>query len=226
MGESVNEVSVDAVDPTLSLSERAYRLIRDRLVMLEIAPGSPINEERLAVSIGVGRTPMREALKRLEHERLVAVYPRRGTFATDVNITDLAHISEVRQRLEPLAAATAATRATAAERTALSELAREAAATDSDLSSGPDRLMRLDLRIHRALYVATHNPFLQDTLVSYDNLATRIWCLFLERLPGMAGHVRQHEPLIRAVVAGEPDTAAALASAHVAHFEQEVRSLL
>ena len=86
--------------------------------------------------------------------------------------------------------------------------------------------MRLDQRIHRALYVATHNPFLQDTLVSYDNLATRIWCLFLERLPGMAGHVRQHEPLIRAVVAGEPDTAAALASAHVAHFEQEVRSLL
>ena len=67
--------------------------------MLDIRPGSPINEDQLSASLGMGRTPIREALKRLAHERLVVAYPRRGTFATDVNITDLAHISEVRQHL-------------------------------------------------------------------------------------------------------------------------------
>ena len=79
-----------------SLAEQAYRFIRDRLVMLDIRPGSPINEEELGTALGMGRTPIREALKRLESERLVVAYPRRGTFATDVNISDLAHISEVR----------------------------------------------------------------------------------------------------------------------------------
>ena len=53
-------------------------------------------------------------------------------------------------------------------------------------STTPLELMRLDLRLHRAVYAATGNPYLESTLISYDNLATRIWCLFLDRLPGLA----------------------------------------
>ena len=112
----MQQVATEPGGEELSLAERAYRAIRDRLVMLDIRPGAPINEDQLAQSLGVGRTPVREALKRLQYERLITTYPRRGTFATDVNITDLAHISEVRQELEPLAAAQAARRATAADR--------------------------------------------------------------------------------------------------------------
>lgn len=121
---------------------------------------------------------------------LVVAYPRRGTFATEVNITDLAHISEVRQHLEPIAAAGAARRATTDERASLSELA---ARLQSEAMSGLDAadLMRVDLQSHRALCAATHNPFLEDTLTSYDSLANRIWCLFMHRLPGMAGHARR-----------------------------------
>ena len=76
--------------------------------MLEIAPGDPLNEGQLAAELGFGRTPLREALKRLETDHLVVSYPRRGTFATIVDITELAAISEVRQLLEPLAARKAA----------------------------------------------------------------------------------------------------------------------
>src|SRR5919106_3542738 len=104
-----------------SLADRAYREIRDRLVMLDIRPGSPINEDQLGASLGIGRTPVREALKRLAYERLVVAFPRRGTFATDVNITDLALISEVRQHLEPIAAAAAARRASDQDRASLSD---------------------------------------------------------------------------------------------------------
>jgi DNA-binding GntR family transcriptional regulator len=217
--------AVPAGDPAESLTDRAYREIRDRLVMLDIPPGSPINEDQLAASLGIGRTPVREALKRLGHERLVVAFPRRGTFATDVNITDLAHISEVRQHLEPIAAASAARRATARERASLSELAEELQ-SEAVAHMDPRDLMRVDLEAHRALYAATHNPYLEDTLVRYDNLANRIWCLFVQRLPGMAGHIGEHGPLLQAVAAGDADAAAELARDHVIHFEQEVRALL
>lgn len=208
-----------------SLAERAYLVLRDRLVTLDIPPGSPINDDQLAASLGVGRTPIREALKRLETERLVVAYPRRGTFATEVNITDLSHISEVRQHLEPAAAASAARRATAGDRAALSALLGELRIGDGEHADSVE-LMRLDMEMHRAIYAATHNPYLEDTLVRYDNLATRIWCLFLDRLPNLAGHVGEHSPLLYAIVAGEPDNAAALAAEHVAHFEQAIRAAI
>ena len=79
-----------------SLSERAYGAIQDKLIMLEIPPMAPIDEVSLVEALEVGRTPVREALKRLEVDRLVVSYPRRGTFATAVDITDLAYISEIR----------------------------------------------------------------------------------------------------------------------------------
>ncbi|WP_338894943.1 GntR family transcriptional regulator [Streptomyces sp. TG1A-60] len=206
----------------LSLAERAYRAIRDRLVMLEIRPGAPINEDQLAQSLGVGRTPVREALKRLQYERLITTYPRRGTFATDVHITDLAHISEVRQELEPLAAAQAARRATATDRAILAALRRELESAHPARHHAAE-LMHLDLQVHRAIYAATHNPYLEDTLVRHDNLATRIWCLFIDRLSDMAGHVEEHGPLIEAIVAGDPDRAAQLARSHVEGFERAIR---
>lgn len=209
----------------LSLAERAYRAIRDRLVMLEIRPGAPINEDQLAQSLGVGRTPVREALKRLQYERLITTYPRRGTFATEVNITDLAYISEVRQELEPLAAARAARRATATDRATLTALRRDLGSVDPRGLAAAD-LMHLDLRIHRAIYAATHNPYLEDTLVRHDNLATRIWCLFIDRLSDVAYHVEEHGPLIDAIVAGDHDTAAQLAYSHVEGFERAVRAAI
>jgi DNA-binding GntR family transcriptional regulator len=209
----------------VSFAEQAYRVIRDRLVTLEIRPGAPINDEQLAAGLGFGRTPVREALKRLESERLVVAFPRRGTFATEVNITDLSHISEVRQQLEPAAAASAARRATAADRAVIADLLDELHShTDSTLGSA--ELMRLDMRVHRAIYAATHNPYLEDTLVRYDNLATRIWCLFTDRLPGLAGHVGEHIPLLRAVIDGDPNKAAELSASHVAHFEQAIRAAI
>ena len=99
-----------------SLADVAYERIRDSLLTLEIRPGDPLYDEGIAKELGIGRTPVREALKRLEVDRLVVTYPRRGTFATRVEVTDLAFISEIRAQLEPLAAARAARVATAAAR--------------------------------------------------------------------------------------------------------------
>jgi DNA-binding GntR family transcriptional regulator len=200
-----------------SLAEQAYLFVRDQLVMLDIRPGDPINEEWLGTTLGMGRTPIREALKRLESERLVVAYPRRGTFATDVNISDLAHISEVRRTLEPMATAAAAGRATTADRATL----------DAGVPAGDNaELLRTDLALHRAIYRCVHNPFLEDTLIRYDNLATRIWCVFVPRLSGMAGHVDEHVPLLTAIIEGDAEKAAALTLEHVTGFEAAIRALI
>lgn len=216
-------MSVAAAEGQLSLAERAYQELCDRLVTLQIPPGAPINDEQMAAELGVGRTPVREALKRLETERLVVAYRRRGTFATEVQITDLGYLTEVRQRIEPLAASCAARRASPRDKAVLAGLLDE---LDDAVGAEVGELIRLDLRLHRALYAATSNPYLQDTLVRYDNLATRIWCLFLDRLPDLAGHVGEHGPLLRAVLEGSPDQAAALATEHVTSFEAAIRALL
>lgn len=209
-----------------SLADLAYRQIQDLLVRLDIRPGAPINEEDLCLRLGLGRTPVREALKRLEHERLVVAYPRRGTFATEINVTDLTHIFEVRAVIEPAAAASAARHATPADRAAFHAMATDLASTAAELAGQPGELMTLDVRIHRAIYAATHNPYLEDTLIRYGNLATRIWCLFLDRLPAMAAHVAEHRDLLQALAGGDAGQAAEIARRHVTDFDRAIRAVI
>lgn len=208
-----------------SQADRAYAAIQDRLIMLDIPPLAPIDDVALIESLGVGRTPVREALKRLEGDRLVQSYPRRGTFATGVDITDLAYISEIRGELEPLAAHRAATTASAQARDELRELAEETEALDV-LSLERSELMRWDLRVHRAIYRASGNPYLEDVLVRHNNLATRIFCLFLERMEHFDRHVGEHADLLCAIAGRDADEAEHLAHEHVVGFEEAVRAVI
>src|SRR5918997_3991593 len=228
---SVYDPTVTAVpldlDPSTatSLADKAYVAIRDRLIMLAINPGDPIDDDALAQDLGVGRTPVREALKRLEVDRLVVSYPRRGAFATGMDISDLAHISEIRAQLEPLAARRAAERASRVGHAELDELATRIQHLDVTRIDRTE-LMRWDLAVHRAIYRAAGNPHLEDVLIRYDNLATRIFCLFLDRLPTVDEHVGEHVELLRAIAAGEADRADDLAREHVLGFEQAIRAVI
>jgi DNA-binding GntR family transcriptional regulator len=93
-----------------SLSDRAYYAIRELIVTLELAPGSVVSERELMEQLGVGRTPVREALRDLARQRLVEVFPRRGIFVSGVDVGDIAGLSEVRLVLESTAARLAAER--------------------------------------------------------------------------------------------------------------------
>jgi DNA-binding GntR family transcriptional regulator len=208
-----------------SLADVAYESIRDRLLMLEIKPGELLNDDQLAKALGVGRTPVREALKRLELDRLVVTYPRRGTFATRVDVTDLSFISEIRAQLEPLAAARAARVATEAVRAQLRGILKDVEAFDAGAASVTETL-RLDARVHQGIYAAAANPHLEDILIRYDNLATRIWCMVIDRLPDLSRHVHEHLDLLRAVIDGDEAKAADLARVHVSGFEHAVREAL
>lgn len=212
-------------DAYASMAERAYHEIRDRLIMLDIAPGAPINEQALALELGIGRTPVRESLKKLELDHLVVAYARRGTFATQVDITDLAAVSEMRTVLEPLAARRAAMSARPQSRQALLAKADQIAAMDGRRESNR-ALMQYDIDVHRLIYSASGNEHLEETLVRLDNLATRIWCVVLDRLPSIDEHIREHIDLLRAIAGGDGDRAAEMALQHAVHFENSVRRVL
>jgi len=204
------------------LADRAYVELRDQIVTLAIPPGAPINEETLGRELHLGRTPLREAVKRLALENLVAVYPRRGTFVSEINITDLAHISDVRQKLEGHAAYRAAQRLTPGQRDELDALAGEIDAASGDANA----LMGLDARVHRFVYRCAGNPYLRETLERYLNLSLRIWYLALGRLPHLSERVHEHHDLLQAIREGEADRARAIAADHVATFEREIRGVL
>ena len=172
----------------------------------------------------MGRTPVREAIKRLALENLVTVFPRRGTFASDINITDLAHISDVRAHLEGHAAYRAAQRISNGQRIELTELLEELA--DSRQNDDLEHLMEVDARVHRFVYRCTGNPYLEETLTRYFNLSLRIWYLVIDRLPHLFTRVHEHDDLLHAIAAGEADQARAIVSDHVATFEREIRVVL
>jgi DNA-binding GntR family transcriptional regulator len=199
-------------------ADRAYLAIRGLIVSLELAPGAVIDERELMQRLGLGRTPVREALRQLAQEQLVEVFPRRGMFVTGVDVRDLARISEVRAALEPEAARLAAERATDEERDRLANLSDQ-------IKRGAD-LMGLDERIHRAIYSCAHNDLLEKTLGEYYVLAMRIWMIALERAEALEDAVEAHRDLVHAIVVGNADEAASLMRAHVENFEQAMHRVL
>ncbi len=204
-----------------SQSERAYLLIRDQIVTLQLRPGAVIEDTRLRQELRLGRTPIREALQRLAHEKLVSFVPHRGTFVTDINITDLARLTEVRVEMEGYAARLAAERATPEEREAMQRLRHELNALDSD----PDALIHLDQRIHRRVYRASHNRLLEDVCERYFNLSLRLWFLVLHRVH-LREAVEEQRELLDALLARDAVRAEAALRRHVLGFEQEIRKVL
>lgn len=212
--------STDAVSKGERLVDQAYRQIRDAIVAVHLQPGAPLDEKALSASLGLGLTPIRDALKRLTLEKLAVTYPRRGTFVSRINIADEARLTEIRVELEGLAAALAAERATEDDRATLLELL-------DDLEHGSDEgadLTGLDARVHRAIYAAARNEFLEATLNQYASLALRIWNFCLQDQRPVVEAISSQRECVDAVVRGDALAARMAAEQHLREFSQKVRS--
>jgi DNA-binding GntR family transcriptional regulator len=202
------------------IAERAYLDLRDRIVTLRLPPGAVLREEELMAELGIGRTPLREAVKRLTLENLVAVRPRRGTFVTDVHPSDIAALTEVRAELEGFAAQLAATRLDGEGRALV--LALRAEVDQLDREGDQDGLMRLDQRIHRLTWAQSRNPYLVETLERSFTLSLRIWYVVLDRMPSLRTTVHRQTQLLEALLAGDAVAARALMHEHVLAFQRDV----
>jgi len=218
--------------PVRSLSAEAYYRLRDLVVTLELPPGAVLDERQLMERLQLGRTPVREAVRRLAGEGLVTVFARRGTVVAPVDVRDLTHVSEVRTDLEALGAKLAAQRADAADRRRARELLDQIGAapvTALSATAGPEALrslIRLDQRVHHCVHHATHNRYLQETLGEYLTLSLRLWFLGLERVRRLDEAITEHRDVLTAVLDGDGQAAEQAARTHVSGFWQEMRRVL
>ena len=211
----------DVEAPSAGLvAERAYLELRDQIVTLRLAPGTVLREDALMREMKIGRTPLREAVKRLALENLVAVQPRRGTFVTGVEASDIVSISEVRAELESYAAELAALRMNGEARDAAEALLQEI----DEVTRPHDQewLMRFDERIHRFTWEATGNRYLVDTLEQYFTHSLRIWYLVLDRVPGLGHSVHDQMHLLNALVERDGERARTIMREHVLEFQREI----
>lgn len=202
------------------IADRAYLAMRDLIVTLRLPPGTALREDALMRDLDFGRTPLREAVKRLALEGLVEVRPRSGTYVTDVEAHDIVHIAEVRAELEAQAARLAAKRMDGVLRTTAAGLDAELRAIEGTL--GIDAYMALDERVHRFVWEAAANPYLVDALERLWALSLRIWHLVLDRVAALPAAVDEQRALLDALVAGDARRAGARMREHVQAFETEI----
>lgn len=200
----------------MSLTEVAYVTLRDRIIQLDLKPGSVLIEEQLMTELEMGRTPIREAVKRLAQEGFIVILPRRGTLVSEITASHPSQVGEVRVWIETLCGRLAAQRRTPADLEKFDDYRSRLASLDSN-SSG-EELLHLDASIHRDIHRMTYNPLLHDTADQYFNLALRIWYSVGARAPGQAyvlHEVQKHDELLRAIEDGDAELAGELAAAHV-----------
>ena len=214
--------SLPAAEPVAAklVAERAYLELRDRIVTLRLAPGTALREDELMREMAIGRTPLREAVKRLALENLVEVQPRRGTFVTAVEAADIVNITEVRAELEGYAAELAALRMSGDARRAAEALVEEI--EEVTRPHEQEWLMRFDERIHRFTWEASGNPYLAETLEHYFTHSLRIWYLVLDRVPGLGHAVHDQMHLLEALLARDGTRARNIMREHVLAFQREI----
>jgi DNA-binding GntR family transcriptional regulator len=204
-------------------AEQAYQEIKQRIITTELSPGSVINEAEMMEELGFGRTPVREALKKLQSDDLVVVKPRRGIFVSELAITDLSQIFEVRIELESLAARIATQRITESQLEQLSQLAD---LYQSSADSSREEMIELDGKFHALIREATQNRFLISNLEYYYNLSLRIWYLALPRAAVEEIDVGAHCEIYQAIAEGNQDLAAERISRHISDFHKTIKTYL
>lgn len=180
-----------------SAGARVYRILKDRILMCDYPPGSSLNEGRLAESLEVSKTPIREALAMLIHEGFVEVLPRQGYRVTDVTLADVQEVFNLRLLLEPAAAAMAAEHATAEQLQSLRAMADE----DHD----PDdfrALMAANLAFRRQLAEASGNARLASTLIHLLEEMQRLYLSGLDLRSGIEQLHSEHRDLVAALLKG------------------------
>ncbi|MBN9045543.1 MAG: GntR family transcriptional regulator [Rhizobiales bacterium] len=202
-------------------SDRAYNILLDRLVRMHYQPLQPLNERELTVELNIGLAPIREALRRLEGEHLVSIYPRRGIFSAEIGLRDQQSIKEVRMEIEGLAALLAALRGTPEEHEKLVAMA-DALVQETDIA----RQIAGDAEIHSTIYRMARNSYLEVMLKQNFNLALRLWYFCNQNSPAKSPETVDHRSLVGAIRDGEAETARMIMREHVAHDSDRVRDLL
>jgi DNA-binding GntR family transcriptional regulator len=207
-----------------TMTDKAYALIEELIVTLQLAPGAVLSEVVLANRLSTGRTPVREALQRLSRDGLVNILPRRGVLVSDMDLSAQLRLLEVRRELERLMARGAAKRATPDERKEFAGIAqgmRLAAEKEDGLA-----FMRLDQQFNMLISAASRNEFATRSMGLMHSLSRRFWYQHYREAADLPLAARLHAEVAEAVAAQNIEAAGAASDALMAYIESFARSTL
>jgi DNA-binding GntR family transcriptional regulator len=206
-----------------SLAEIAYRRLEEAIVTLSLKPGAILTEAQLIDLVGVGRTPVREALIRLAQQGLVEILPRKGVAVTDINAIDIMAALDAREVLERLIVSDAAKRASPGERIAIIDKARamRAAAEMGDANA----YMRLDKELDAMVATAARSPYATRAVEPLQALIRRAWYYF-ERQDDLVPAATHHVAFAQALATADPVAAGAASDALMLHLRNGLLATL
>lgn len=210
----------------ITAAEQAYEAIKAMIIRLELAPGAVLNESDLIDELGVGRTPIREALQRLARDELVTILARRGVFVTSLDIGDLPVLFSSRAVIEPHLAELAAHRGTDEHWDEIDAALAESDKADPAADARADTLLEIDNRCHAIVWAAADNRFLTSTAEMLYAQSSRLWHLYLGQIEDMRPALNEHREILSALRAGDGTKAGALTEEHVRSFEREIRQAM
>ena len=225
---SSNAVSLDEVikskSKSKSKSEQAYLWLEEMIVTMELAPGSLLSESALVEQLGLGRTPVREALQRLATENLVEIMPRRGIRITDINIKQQLRLLEVRQTLEQLNVRLSARRANHSVKQQFAGIAEEMAA----VANAGDYMgfLRLDRDFNELLADAADNEFSAGMLQQIHGLSRRFWHKHYMQVDDLTQVADLHAAIAKAIANSDKEGAVAASQAHMNYIQSFTLSTL
>jgi DNA-binding GntR family transcriptional regulator len=208
----------------VTAAQQAYEQIKERIITTRMPPGAVIQIDDLMAALNLGRTPIREALKLLEAQKLVVVSPRRGMFVADVTLTDLLQIHEIRFDLDALCARLAVERITPGQ---LDEMRRVVEAVDDCAGRcNQDTLLQLDRRFHALVGEAAHNRLLRAESDKLYNLSLRIWYLCVNQLIASDLAEDAFGEILAAVETKDAARAERAMRRHILHFHESIKQYL
>ncbi|MGH7123806.1 MAG: GntR family transcriptional regulator [Stellaceae bacterium] len=208
--------------PGVSLTEQAYRALEEQIVTLKIPPGTVVSEAILGERLGIGRTPIREALWRLARERLVTIIPHRGIIVSEIDIKLQLRLLELRRVVEQLVAARAAKRASQSQRRRLEEIAEGMGA--AALANDDTAFMRLDREFNELTVAAARNEFASSAMSLVQGLSRRFWYLHYKEAADMPLAARLHAEVARAIARGDGEAAGRASDDLVSYIEDFARA--
>jgi len=202
------------------LREIVYEELKRQIMVGEIQPGTRMMEVELADEMGVSRTPVREAIRKMEKEGLVTIEPRRGAYASDISVQEMVDVLEVRQDLEGMAASIAARKIQPEQKTALRELSeRYKRAIDS---GEVKEIIDLDEEFHKSIVGISGNKTLIQMVSKLQELSLRFRYMYYEDFSRFQNQPAEHHLITEAIISGDSDSARRLAEEHLSHLKQFV----
>jgi DNA-binding GntR family transcriptional regulator len=209
---------------TRSLTEEAYARLEELIVTMQLRPGSAVSEASLSELLGIGRTPIREALQRLAREHLVVILPQRGNLISEIDLKQQMRLLETRREIERLIVRCAARRANAVERAEFAQLA--ASMDEAADRSDSQAFVRDDKRFNDLCVEAARNEFAAGAIGLMHGLSRRFWFLHYQQAADLPTTARLHAVVARAIAAADPVAAAAALDALLDNIEAFTRSTL